>query len=258
MTVYPRHGYILTTEEFRALLCLRLGVPQPFISESTRCTCATRALIGKHGEHAHNCAKGGLREARHRDIAHVCRDMIGQAGVVAVLEPSDLFVLDDSKKRPDIIAKRLHPDSNDVIFDVQVTNPSGPSNLDRGSATTKGVSAQLRYGEKIRKYKEEALNHNLDFIPSTFESYGLFHPSVTNLINHCCTLIASRLGVSFPMIKKYWRNRISVANLRGTARMLLTSYFEVATAATVKDMSCFHVVDRNLSIFASSGADMGD
>ena len=86
-----------------------------------------------------------------------------------------------------------------------------------------------------------------------FECFGLFHPTVKSLVNYVSGLIASRLGVAFPIIKKYWTNRLSIANMHGTARMLLTSSYELAQKASIINPCCFDLVDRSLGVFSATG-----
>ena len=58
--------------------------------------------------------------------------------------------------------------------------------------------------------------------------------------------------MAFPILKKYWTNRISIANMRGTARMLLSANLESVKMASVDDLGCFDAVDKSLGVFASS------
>ena len=75
-------------------------------------------------------------------------------------------------------------------------------------------------------------------------------------------MISFRLGVAFSINRlsranKYWTNRLSRANMRGSATMLLTSSYELAQKATVWDSRCFEVENRSMGMFASTSG-LGD
>ena len=252
-----------TSEEFRVILCDRLGIPHPFISPTTRCTCKSAALIGVHGEHAHNCAMGGERYARHKIVCdHFC-DLIALSGVAVAPEPSDCFSLDDSKKRPDFFAKNINRPGRlpTELFDVSIVNPGGKGYLKAGSANTPGVAAEHQLQLKSNTYSSLASSANYDFQGIIFESYGMFHEKAKDLINFCCTKIASRTGRPFAKQKKFWTTRISVAIVRGTARMILTKYFDVVSSTCIKNKECLNSLDQDSSVFASPfdlSADFGD
>ena len=182
--------------------------------------------------------------------------MIGQAGVYVRREPKNLFILDNTHQKPDLIARKLNPSSQkDTIFDVGVVNPQ--CYLDQGSATIVGVSANIYLRSKDNKYGKLPSAEIYESQQLIFECFGLFHPTVKKLVNYVCGLISSRIGVAFPIIKKYWTNRIFIANMRGTARMLLTASYQLAQKASVFDSRCFDVVDRSMGVFASTSG-LGD
>ena len=259
----PESGAILTatlnrdntcsSEEFQVILRDRLGMKHPFISDTTYCTCAKGCLIGEHGEHAHACAKGGERDARHKSVLDHCCDMITLSGVAVTQEPNDCFALEDSKKRPDFIAKNLNRPgkSPNTLGDVSIVFPGGKSYIKLGSANRPGVAADHQSEQKSKMYSPLAASSNHDFIGLIFESYGMFHKEVKDLINLCCSRMASRRGKPFAMLKKYWTTRISVAVVRGTARMILTKYFDVVTESGVRNTGCLDVLDHSHSVFAS-------
>ena len=64
---------------------------------------------------------------------------------------------------------------------------------------------------------------NIESQQLIFKSYGLFHPIVKALANYVTSLLSYRLGVAFPIITKLRANRLFIASMRGTARILLTS-----------------------------------
>ena len=269
----PESGAILTaslnidntcsSEEFRVILCDRLGIPHPFISPTTRCTCKSTALIGVHGEHAHACAMGGERYARHIIVCDHFGDLIALSGVAISPEPSDCFSVDNSKKRPDFLAKNLNRPGNkpDELFDVSIVFPGGKGYLKAGSANTPGVAGDHQLQLKTNIYSPLASSANYEFQGIIFESYGMFQEKAKDLINFCCNKIATRTGRPFPKLKKFWTTRISVAIVRGTARMILTKYFDVVSSACIKNKECLNALDQEFSVFASPFdlcADLGD
>ena len=254
ITVYPRNDYLLSNEEYKALLCFRLGIKQHFINPNQRCHCEGRPLIGVHGEHCHQCALHGVRNGRHTCVNKTLKDMMGMAGVRATDEPKDLFLLlDNNHKRPDLIAPNLYTHPRKCFLgDVAIVHPPGSAYLGKGSSTTKGAAARSMFGTKSCMYSKMITAKNYEIQPLIFESFGLFHPTVKLLVNHVCSLMSSLLGVAFPILKKYWTNRISIANMRGTARMLLSANLESVKMASVDDLGCFDAVDKSLDVFASS------
>ena len=241
-----------TSEEFKAMLCDRLGIAQPCISPTTRCTCKTGAIIGVHGEHAHACAKGGERHDRHKGVSdHFC-DMLAMTGVAIIKEPNDCFCLQDSKRRPDFQAKHLNRPGKkqNELFDISIVYPGSQQYLMEGSANTPGVAADIQFQHKSNIYSPLANNANFDFEGLIFESFGMFHEKAKELVNFCCTKMASKTGRPFAILKKYWTTRISVAVVRGTARMILSKYFD-AVSSGISNRNCLDVLDRNQSTFAS-------
>jgi hypothetical protein len=42
-----------------------------------------------------------------------------------------------------------------------------------------------------------------------FETYGYWHPEVTELIRKCCKIIEEKGGVSYSVLVNYWISRLS-------------------------------------------------
>ena len=182
------------------------------------------------------------------------------AGIKTTREPDDCFSIDDSKKRPDFVARKLNRPGKraNELFDVSIVFPGGKAHLKLGSAHLAGIAAHSQFQLKSRSYSPLAFNSDYDFQGLIFESYGKFHEKATDLINFCCTKMASRSGRPFAPIKKYWMTRISVAVVRGTARMILTKYFDVVASSGVKNKGCLDSLDHSHSVFASPFPDDHD
>ena len=114
------------------------------------------------------------------------------------------------------------------------------------------VAAAHQFQQKSNTYSPLATNANYDFEGLIFESLGMFHEKAKELVDFCCTKMASKSGRPFAMIKRYWTSRISVAIVRGTARMILTKYFDAVSSSGIKNRGCLDVLDQCQSIFASS------
>ena len=73
----------------------------------------------------------------------------------------------------------------------------------------------------IRK-TNEATNYigGVDFLPLTFETYGLFHPSVKKLLKALAGKISDNIGIPKSIVVNCWTNRLNTILLIGEANMI--------------------------------------
>jgi hypothetical protein len=113
----------------------------------------------------------------------------------------------------------------DLILDVRVTNPQGATNIERnGSSEFKGASAQAAFSQKNVIYGQLAEQNGLLFSPIIFESLGLWHPKVSEIVKKYSHLIADLRNLPYSVVVDYWIKRFSVILHKYQARMILERY----------------------------------
>ena len=222
LTAYPRNENVFSSEEFQVACCLRLGLPLKCIPDTMKCSCADRPYIGVEGHHFHSCSKGGDRHERHGELVRIFGTLASSAGFKTTREPSGIFTADYSNRRPDHFIQGFNLDNKgrDAITDVSVTHPCNSTNLQRGSHTTAGKSADLRFNDKTH-YQALADRHLYDLVPLVFETYGRWHGTVSGFLEHACSNIATRRSIPRSALIKFWRQRISVSLTRANAAMII-------------------------------------
>jgi hypothetical protein len=220
-----------STSEFRVYCLVRLGVELPFLSPTLRCsTCRDHPFIGTRGEHFHVCRTGGQQNNTHDTLAKEFVRFFRSAGVSASLEPMGCFPIGgESGRRPDVRVRYDHRVPNegmrDLILDVRVTNPQGATNIERnGSSEFKGASAQAAFSQKNVIYGQLAEQNGLLFSPIIFESLGLWHPKVSEIVKKYSHLIADLRNLPYSVVVDYWIKRFSVILHKYQARMILERY----------------------------------
>ena len=125
-------GYVLNKREFRDSICLRYGWSIPNIP--TYCACKQKNNI----DHALSCKSGpyvifrhnAIRDAYAEILKEVCIDVRTEPGLLPV-NPEDLCPTANSadQARLDIVATGLWSPFERTFFDVRITHPTAPSNV---------------------------------------------------------------------------------------------------------------------------------
>ena len=230
LTAYPRPENVFTSEEFETACCTRLGLDLKCIPSSLKCNCENRPYTGADGNHFHSCSKGGDRHNRHDELVRIFGSLASSAGFKTTREPSGIFHSDNTDSRPDLFiqAFNIGKSSRDTVTDISITHPCTSSNLTKGCHSAEGKAADIRYSDKISRYKTLADNHNFDFIPIVFESFGRWHGAVKGFVEHTCSYISSRRSIPKSAITKFWKQRISVCLARANAAMIISRVLQIA------------------------------
>jgi len=156
------------------------------------------------------------------------KHMLAYAGISSEIEPS--LGLEDKNIRPDLVAH--HPSfeafaeipkesSKNIYFDISVTHPVNSSQLKNSKGCyTAGTAAKARYTYKMRKFREIIAKKDALFLPLIFETYGLFHPAVKQLIIQTARKASSYHSIPEDKIANYWLVRLSCMLQKGNANLL--------------------------------------
>lgn len=207
---------------------IRLGIPLSFVKKKMKCSCKDNPIIDPLGDHFHACPVGNLRQARHNKLTTEIKHMLAYAGISSEYEPS--LGLADKNVRPDLLAH--HPSfegfgeipeesSKNIYFDISVTHPTNTSLIKTNKDyLTSGFAAKAKYSEKMRKYKEIISKKDALFLPLIFETYGLFHPMLKQLIVQTAKKASSFHSIPEEKITNYWTIRLSCMLQKGNANLL--------------------------------------
>ena len=117
-------------------------------------------------------------------------------------------------------------------LDITVTHPGQkkhiqPTDPKINAGLTALVAAKSAHADKVAKYEDKIKNTvaNSEFLPFVMETFGAIHPEARRIIQ----LAAANSGGNLPEDAiwssahpvAYWTQRVSIANVRGTARAIL-------------------------------------
>jgi len=251
LNALPRQGTTyMSNEEFKTACLFRLGLPLPSISTTLRCDCTKAPYIGIHGEHFHCCPKGSSRIQKHNLVLQTVANLCSSANIQIILEPKNLFPTNIKAIKPDLLLRSPNlfqsGGEKDITLDVSITHPATSTNMtSQKSDSIEGSSADRTFSSKNLKFREIASQHDFNFMPIIFETYGHVHSTSLSFLNAIITKSASFHEVPRTIMKNYWIKRLSAALQIGQARLLISKTQSCIEAYTKKSLPC--ALDESIS-----------
>ena len=156
----------------------------------------------------------------------------------------------------DIEVRGINKQGHIEVYDVQITHPQLPSNLQAGSARIPRAAITKEEENKRGKYEATYQSANIVFRPLVWEVPGGFSDIILKLISRCAKLTGNQLPTGVAQtwtttkFSQYWTQRLSVALQRNTARMVLQ-----AVARLQRDYSGY-MPDPSAAAYFGNGSDM--
>ena len=194
---------LLTNDEFRVAISLRLGLPivQPHV-----CRCGDK--VNRNGHHGLSCQKASGTLPRHAVCNNILQRALKSAEVPAVLEPLGCSRPDG--KRPDGMSLIPWERGRSLLWDYTCGDTFAPSYLNSSSKHI-GYVAERAEREKISDYSNLA-NHFV-FIPVASETSDVFGKLGMDLIKKIGSKIDD--ATNEKRATSYLIQRISIAIQNG-------------------------------------------
>jgi hypothetical protein len=163
LTALPKQNSSqMSNDEFKTALCLRLGIPLPFIPNGTYCDCRKHTLVDL--EHLNSCPKGKERIAKHNGGRDVIGMMCSHAGLRVVLEPRNCYPTQQGKPlrvKPDIklIGELTNADCKEILLEFSLTNPCRTALL-KSKPPEPLLAAKDRFTYKMAKFNKVDDDHS--------------------------------------------------------------------------------------------------
>ena len=208
-------------EEFQALLCYRLLMPQPAYVPESKCYCKPGPKLDSYGHHlSAGCAKDGTLHKTHDALKIIIKDICNFSGLVTRLEEQRCFQESDPEcnRRPDVsLANYPFKDpllqGRKLILDIAVTHPvpiQGNKTLSRYEALQPCRAANKYFQIKNHSYLTLSQANNLEFLPLIFENTGRMHPKTELFLDEVISFMnidaRGRSALQF-----YWYAKLSCA-----------------------------------------------
>ena len=166
------------------------------------------------------------------------------------MEPKNLFPTNIKAIKPDLLLRspKLFQSGGekDITLDVSITHPATSTNMtSQKSDSIEGSSADRTFSSKNLKFREIASQHDFNFMPIIFETYGHVHSTSLSFLNAIITKSASFHEVPRTIMKNYWIKRLSAALQIGQARLLISKTQSCIEAYTKKSLPC--ALDESIS-----------
>ena len=207
-------GYVLNKREFRDSICLRYG--WAIANVPRYCSCGKKNDI----DHALSCKSGpyvnfrhnAIRDAYAEILKEVCVDVRTEPGLLPV-NPANLSssAITTDQARLDIVATGLWSPFERTFFDVRVTHPTAPSNVNLTSAQL----YQRNENEKKRKYGERCRqSEKSGFCCLVHSTTGGMAPECEAFNKQLAHRIADKRKDDYSAVANYIRTKIRFALLR--------------------------------------------
>jgi hypothetical protein len=206
----PKVGTLLSNDQLRACVALRLGIP---LFDEHICACGI--TVDTKGLHKLCCKKLALSKiARHNQINDVLSRALRQAGISNRLEPENLCT--DSGIRPDGLTVMPWSFGRSLIWDVTVRDTYAPTHLAQSSRLVGHASSKAEK-EKRRHYLP--LLDSYIFIPFAIETSGVWGGEALEFSKQIGARITQLTGED--RATAFLRQRVAIEVARGTALLLM-------------------------------------
>ena len=230
--------------DFRTILRLRLGLPQPCIRTGVKCRCGQ--FPNALGMHYLNCTHGDHLNTRHEVVTKATHEM-----VQATAKHSSTKGLEDTlagfRNRKgnrlvlDQLVRGFGANGTDVGVDFAICNPCASTYL-QAAKNKELAAADARCGGKIGKYDVPCKAHDIEFRPAVIELFGAMSPHMEGLISHAAQLLEDSLPEdtvttwTADSFSAFHQQRISVALQKANAKSIrLRSARDTYTAGRATD-----------------------
>jgi hypothetical protein len=217
----PSHtlGLVLTPEEFRAALRLRLGVP--VFSTATSCSYC-EVPMDESEVHALSCKHGGYHVRRHNAVRDVFAAVAEAGALGPVVEAAGLDggIGGVEGLRPaDVLLPRFER-GRDVAVDFAVIMPTAAYHMRAGETVAK--AALERYAQhKTARYETLAGGQRVVYKPAVGDCFGGWSESSLQLFRKASRRAAERSGELPGVANQYLLERLGVAVARYSARAVI-------------------------------------
>ena len=235
-TVCPKTGTwsLLSDEEIKISILLRLGVIIPDIPSGLQCTeCKSKIDIDLKGEHFLNCPSGGARLSMHNQIVDIVSMLAKATGSkVQTDKLNHLFSRANSESSPDIqitqcpiiLAKFNASNPPTSIFgDIRIVHPACKTYCNQ-AASTPFFAANRAYTAKMQKFSDNMsrCQPNAIFIPLILEIFGAIHPKFREFLAAFVPELAMKMEVDASVLFGYFLKKISTSLARCTSRVIIS------------------------------------
>jgi hypothetical protein len=225
---------LLSHEEFKTAILLRLGVNIPGIPSGMQCTeCKSKIDIDLKGEHFLNCPSGGARLSMHNQILDIVSMLVKATGSkVQTDKLNHLFSQANSESSPDIqitqcptiLAKFNASNPPTSIFgDIRIVHPACKTYCIQ-AASTPFFAANRAYTAKMQKFSDNMsrCQPNAIFIPLILEIFGAIHPKFREFLAAFVPELAMKMEVDASVLFGYFLKKISTSLARCTSRTIIS------------------------------------
>jgi hypothetical protein len=200
--------------KMRERLCMRAGLPIPYI-KCGPCLCGeVGAYVDEHNFHLlSGCKRGGERLKNHNGVRDTLLEFFRQGGMSCRPGGREVCLAHEpgTKKSVDMTV-----DNYDGLIplgvDVSVVDPRSTKFNRVRTPIAAGAAAKDREVYKIKKYQDAFVSQHVVFEPFVLESYGRFGPGTRALFDQVVDRICAVEDQHAAAYQKpYWKARIVMA-----------------------------------------------
>lgn len=214
VTPKGRKEFTMSSVRFSIACAMRLGAPISIIPRGLQCCSNVHnnlTWIDDTGIHLSNCITlNGFNTRKHNAIARTMCDMAVAAGLIIETEPNCLGGALRTDVRVNNDGGEGFIDQKHMLWDISITNPLAMSNLEKNVFGETGGLASAAAIEKINKYQTAVDAYGFAFCPIIFETFGAMGKGTKEQVAKLASRISRSTGIAFPMVKRYWMQRLSV------------------------------------------------
>ena len=219
----------LTLENSLYTICLA----RRLLLRLTTCNCeahlcpichSTESHIDPWGDHACVCtadANPNRRTEFHDKSYVVFYNMLRSVGFHCTSDHTGgatNALISDSQKRPDIILHDVNPTGSDILIDCVTCVPTKRAIRTRAS-NIRGAAADEGHARIVKDWYDHCVSQGDICYPLAIEDGGLIHDNGLELIDKAVAATGGTRGEQ-SAFRTYWRQRISIAIMRGVAKMI--------------------------------------
>jgi hypothetical protein len=204
---------------------LDLPLPRNFVGSMVCMACGEP--VEADGMHFRLCSYWGVNQKVHDAVRDILIAMHRAAGFHVQGEPRHILrrLPDGTLKWPDFLV-RNYQNGRDLVADVTITNPDQVATAANAAFHPK-FALQKAATSKVQEYRALCVQHDVDFMPCAFESFGAFGDEVHATIAYCYARV--REGAAGEVAQSehkgfvnFWETKIAMALSKGMAEKVIT------------------------------------
>ncbi|KAL5708954.1 RNA helicase [Ranunculus cassubicifolius] len=174
-------GQVMDVRQYRAVLCLRLGVP--LYCEGSLCPGCQKQGLDKWGDHATQCANDIGFKYRHDLVRDGVGDILHKAGIAMRKEVDLGLMSNDGKSRlkPADLLLYNWVGGKDTCIDITGSSPF--VGYSKGGRFNVNGTVDQAVIAKHQKYDKACEERGLEFIPFAFSTYGFLHTEAVDVLD---------------------------------------------------------------------------